>query len=104
MAVMKKENVARRLLPGLLDDLAQRDPTRKFCTMPKSSEVSDGFVDVTMKDLAQAVNSMSWWIEKSLGRSSTRETLTYLGGNDIRYIISMLACSKTGYKVGGTMV
>lgn len=96
----KPNNSGKRLMPHVIDDTATNDPTRKMCIIPKGSSVSDGFADFTFKELAHAVNYTAWWIEKVLGRSSTLETLMYIGANDIRYMIVVMACSKTGYKVG----
>lgn len=89
----------RRLFANTIDDAAQRDPGRKIFVVPKGNQVSDGFRDFTMRELAQAVNYTSWWIEKSIGRSSNFETLAYMGANDIRYLVFIIACNKTGYKV-----
>lgn len=92
-------NAGKRLMAHVIDRTAESDPTRKVCSIPKGSSVSDGIVDFTFKELAHAVNYTSWWIEKVLGWSSDHETLTYIGANDIRYIVVVTACHKTGYKV-----
>jgi acyl-coenzyme A synthetase/AMP-(fatty) acid ligase len=89
----------RRLLTTLVDSLAIECPTRRFCLIPNGTEVHQGFREVTINDLCRAVNTMSWWIEKHLGSSVKGETITYLGSNDIRYIILMLASHKTGCTV-----
>ncbi|KAJ9237119.1 putative nonribosomal peptide synthetase [Paecilomyces variotii] len=88
----------RRLLATAIDDAAQREPDRKVFVIPKGTQVSDGFRDFTMGELAQAINYTSWWIEKNIGRSSHFETLAYIAANDIRYLIFLVACNKTGYK------
>jgi acyl-CoA synthetase (AMP-forming)/AMP-acid ligase II len=67
--------------------------------IPKGAEVSDGFYSMTIRELAHAVNYTSWWIERNLGRSSNFETLAYMSSNDVRYIVFVIACNKTGYKV-----
>ncbi|KAE8335493.1 hypothetical protein BDV24DRAFT_156005 [Aspergillus arachidicola] len=90
--------IGKRLMVQVIDDVAERDPERKVCAVPKGSEISDGFFDLTFRELAHAVNYMSWWIVEAFGRSSTMETLTYLGANDIRYLVMVMACNKTGYK------
>lgn len=96
----KPNNAGKRLMAHVIDDTAATDPNRTVCIIPKGSSVSDGFVDFTFKQLANAVNYTAWWIEKVLGRSSAQETLTYIGANDMRYMIVVAACNKTGYKVG----
>ncbi|RAL04515.1 acetyl-CoA synthetase-like protein [Aspergillus ibericus CBS 121593] len=94
------ENVLRkRLLTTEVDAIAEQDPGRRFCVMPKGSELSDGLREVTMRDLARAINSMCWWIEAQAGRGpASCLTVVYMGANDIRYIIFIIACHKTGYK------
>ncbi|KAJ5670286.1 acetyl-CoA synthetase-like protein [Penicillium maclennaniae] len=88
----------RRLLAQTVDHAAKHDPERLFGVVPRGSEMSDGFFNMTMKDLAHAVNVVCWWIEKSIGRASCKETLAYMGNNDVRYFIFTLACQKTGYQ------
>lgn len=93
------EPVGKRLLSRIVDDAAQRDPERLFAVVPRGLNVSDGFQNLTMKGLAHAVNSACWWIEKTIGPASSQESLAYLGTNDVRYCIFILACQKLGYKV-----
>ncbi|KAL1969482.1 hypothetical protein VTN77DRAFT_8920 [Rasamsonia byssochlamydoides] len=97
MTVENKANYGRRLAPAVLDELSKTAPDRRFGVVPNGHEVSDGFREVKIGDLAQAVNYTSWWIEKTFGRTSRPETLSYMAGNDIRYAIFVLACNKTGY-------
>jgi hypothetical protein len=96
-----KEYAGRRLAAALLDDLSKRAPERRFGLIPNSQKVSDGFREVTIGDLAQAVNYTSWWIEKTLSRKTKSQTVSYMAANDIRYGIFVLACNKTGYNVRG---
>jgi acyl-CoA synthetase (AMP-forming)/AMP-acid ligase II len=94
-----KTNAGGRLAPAVVDAVAKNDPDRKFALVPNSHEVSDGFHEFTMRELAQAVNYTSWWLEKTLGQTSQPETVAYMAANDIRYAIFAFACQKTGYKV-----
>lgn len=103
MAAQVPKDVGKRLMAHVIDDLAVRDPGRTLCVMGKGLDVADGFFDVTFKELAHAINYTSWWIEKTFGHSSNYETLTYIGANDIRYIVFVIACNKTGYKVSRPM-
>ncbi|GIK05627.1 putative NRPS-like protein biosynthetic cluster [Aspergillus viridinutans] len=89
-------NAPQRLLATVVDSLAIECPMRRFCLIPNGTEVHQGFREVTFKDLCRAVNTVSWWMEKHLGSSIKGETIAYLGSNDIRYIILMLASHKTG--------
>lgn len=89
----------KRLLATTVDDHAKHNPSNVFAVIPQGAEVSHGFRSLSMKDLAQAVNGMCWWVEETIGSAQSPETLAYMGGNDVRYFIFMLACQKTGYQV-----
>ncbi|RFU27629.1 hypothetical protein B7463_g8720, partial [Scytalidium lignicola] len=86
-----------RLLCRLVDELAKHKPNQLFCVHPVSSDISEGWRRVTLKDLAHAANYSAWWIKKTIGQSTKFESLAYLGANDIRYVVFVLACMKTGY-------
>jgi hypothetical protein len=92
----------KRLLAATVDDRAETSPNERFAVIPQGTEISHGFRDLSMKDLAQAVNFMCWWIESTIGPAQFRETLAYMGNNDVRYFIFILACQKTGYQVRRT--
>lgn len=98
----------KQLLCHIVDERtlsASASQAQPFCIHPVSSDLEDGWRDVTFQDLATAVNNLSWWIEKNIGQSSSRsEPVAYLGINDIRYTIFILACMKTGYVVGSLFV
>ncbi|KAF7597548.1 hypothetical protein BBP40_000026 [Aspergillus hancockii] len=98
MAESDMHPIGKRLMVQVIDELAGRDPERKVCAVPKGSEISDGFFDLNFRELARAVNYMSWWIVESFGHSPNMEALTYIGSNDIRYLVMVMACNKTGYK------
>jgi acyl-CoA synthetase (AMP-forming)/AMP-acid ligase II len=95
------EFLHKRLLATTVDERAEMSPDDRFAVIPLGSELNHGFRDLSMKDLAQAVNFLSWWIESTIGPARSRETLAYMGNNDIRYFIFILACQKTGYQVRG---
>ncbi|KAL8948969.1 MAG: hypothetical protein Q9222_004891, partial [Ikaeria aurantiellina] len=48
--------------------------------------------------MANSVNSLAHWLEKTLGKSTTFETIAYIGALDLRYFILALAAAKVGYK------
>jgi hypothetical protein len=87
----------RQLLPVVVDE---RNPKWLFARVPKSpTNLRDGFLDVTCGTFARAVNRAACWLDDRLGRSSSFETLAYLGPSDIRYTIFVLAAAKVGFKV-----
>jgi hypothetical protein len=84
----------------VIDDLALTNPERKICSMPESPDSAHIYVDLNVKSLSQAINYTAWWIEKSFGKcASFDETLAFLGANDVRYLVMVIACNKTGFKV-----
>lgn len=100
---MSTENHDRIALPKLLDDVATRYPDRPFASLPRDNEnIARGYRDFSYGDIARAINRAAWWIVRALGKCSAKggfETLHYVGPQDLRYVILMLAAVKTGYKV-----
>lgn len=88
----------RRLVPQVLDELAKIDPHRVYAAIPKTAEVKDGYQDVTVADLARAVNFMARWIEDKFGKSTNFETIRFIGLSDLKGVATFLAAVKTGYK------
>lgn len=73
------QQYGRRLIPHIVDDLARSDPDRVVYSFPKSSDVSEGFRDVSARELAHAVDKVAWWLHNEIGRSSSFETIGYIG-------------------------
>lgn len=92
-------NHGYRLLPQLVDKIAESNPDQVLYALQKTKYAADGFQDVSARVFAQAVNRCAWFIEKNLGRGQDFPTLTYLGPQDLVYGILVLACNKTGYKM-----
>ncbi|KAJ5897984.1 hypothetical protein N7504_008272 [Penicillium tannophilum] len=88
-----------KLLAAEVDSLAKSDPGRRFGLIPKSNQIEDGFREITFLELSRAVNATSWWIETHIGRPTKGETIAYMGNNDVRYILFMLASHKLGYTI-----
>ncbi|KAF7877139.1 hypothetical protein EAF04_000825 [Stromatinia cepivora] len=88
----------RRLLPQLVDDNAGSHPTQLMGMIAKSSDLSHGFFEFTYKDIANAVNFMSWWLlEKLRPPGEGKNTIAYMGVTDFRYLVIELSAIKTGY-------
>lgn len=88
-----------RLLPTLIDQLAETDPDRVSFSYPKSTTLSDGFQDVTIAQFARAIDRCAWHLETRLGRGENFPTLLYLGPQDIMYGVLTVAAIKTGYQL-----
>lgn len=69
----------RRLLPTLIDDLADRQPDNAWASIPRSADIKEGFQDISFRQLVNLIDGLAWWIESRYGRSSTFETVAYLG-------------------------
>ena len=85
-------------MPQVVDATALLQPEKIWASFALSG-ASLAFRDVSFKELAHAVDFVSWWIEDLIGRSTVFETIAYMGINDIRYGIMLLAAIKCGYKV-----
>ncbi|KAK1252094.1 hypothetical protein MKX08_003281 [Trichoderma sp. CBMAI-0020] len=89
----------RRLIPNIIDERAESDPTKAFASIPRSKDLADGFVDITYALVANAINRASWWLSHSMGNIETSEVFAYLGPNDLRYPILLVATMKCGYQM-----
>lgn len=89
----------QRLMPSALDDLAKRSPKTLFASIPRTSDVTQGFRDITAADFARCVNFTAKWLENKFGRSNDFETIAYVGIADLRGSVIVLAAVKCGYKV-----
>jgi acyl-CoA synthetase (AMP-forming)/AMP-acid ligase II len=93
---------SQQLLPCLVDEIAQTEPNAVWAEFPASATTySDGFVPITYRQLSNAVNGVAWCLFDALGPADGKsfDTLAYLGPNDWRYMILVLAAVKAGYKV-----
>ncbi|KND91935.1 Carboxylic acid reductase [Tolypocladium ophioglossoides CBS 100239] len=88
----------RRLAPNIVDEVAAADPTRPFVFAPRSSTPEDGWAPVTYTQVANAVNHVARIVAATVKRGARDPfpTVAYVGPNDIRYGIVMLACIKAG--------
>lgn len=88
----------KRTFPGIVDFRAQCSPERPFAFLPRSERLEDGFVPLTYAALAKAVDRTSWWLDEVLGGTvggGATPRLPYIGENDIRYALLVIAAVKT---------
>jgi len=88
-----------RLLAQTLSDLAVLQPDRIYASIPKSIDLSGGFLDVTFRDMERMVSALEGWIEQTWGKSSSFETIAYFGISDLRSVVVFFAAVNNGYKV-----
>jgi acyl-CoA synthetase (AMP-forming)/AMP-acid ligase II len=92
-------------LPNILFLLASQYPDITYAIFPRDpNDISEGYRKFTYSDVANAVNTLAWWIDEHVGRleegtKNGKKTLVYIGPNDIRYVVLCLASIVTGYKV-----
>lgn len=68
--------------------------------MPRDDyDLSKGFENISFARFANAINKLAWFIEEAIGKSTSFETIAYLGVTDVRYHMVQMAVCKTGHKV-----
>ena len=92
-------NYGHRLIPQLIDERARLNPQGSVWSVPKSSNLADGFRDISYGQVARAINRVAWWIDEQIGKSTTFEKLAFIGPSDLRYSILTIAAQKTGHTV-----
>lgn len=91
--------IGRRLLPVELDRVAKTDPERAYFSRPRNStNLADGFEDISYRRVANAVNRTAHWLQTGLGKPDNFDTIAYLAAPDIRNVLLTVAVSKVGYK------
>jgi AMP-binding enzyme len=89
-----------RLIPNILDQLAQDEPDKLYAELPVSpTDYTAGFQKITFGALANAVNGVAWWITETLGPGKDFPTLAYIGPNDLSHNILIIGAVKAGYKM-----
>jgi acyl-CoA synthetase (AMP-forming)/AMP-acid ligase II len=92
-----------RLLVNAVDVKGKSDPDSPWLLYAKSSlwEQEGGYRTITWKQFANAVNRTAFWLDDNLPRTkSGRQTIAYLGPNDARYYILIVAAAKSERRVG----
>lgn len=85
----------RDLLPHMIDARAASGYTRPWALIAKSRNALDGFRSISHAQLANAINRSAWWLDSNISDT----TFTYLGPNDVRYAILVIAAMKTKKRV-----
>lgn len=68
-------------MPDYIDSAAQSSPSDIWAIVPRSSTGLDqGWHRFSYGDLARAVDSLAWWIEKTVGAAKQQgQTIGYMG-------------------------
>lgn len=83
----------------VVDERAAENYQRPIASIPRSSNVKEGYRDISYAAFSNAINRCANWIWMTIGTSSTFEPLVYLAPNDFRYQILAMAAIKTGHVV-----
>lgn len=73
------QDYGKRLIPQILDSLAAIDPDRIIYSVAKSADISQGLRHVSARNFAQAVDKTAWWLQNEVGKSTTFQTVGYIG-------------------------
>lgn len=93
------KNAGQRLMTTIIDDMSKFDPQRCFMSLPRSSDLNDGLMDVSYALIARAIDRCAWWMEGLLGKGTDFPTIaTYLSPMDFRHVILIFGAIKAGYK------
>lgn len=83
----------------LLDAIHAQYPTALYCVHPVSSEVSDGWTDISIADVVAATNRLAEWIHMNVASADAPQTIAYMGANDVRYCAFVFACMRLRHTV-----
>ena len=76
-------------LPNILRLLASQYPDMTYAEFPRNpNDISEGYCEFTYLDVANAVNTLAWWIDENVGR----------------LVVLSLASIVTGYKVSRVLL
>ncbi|KAF4310078.1 putative nrps-like enzyme [Botryosphaeria dothidea] len=83
-------------LPRRIDDIAASAPSRAWMITPRTSDIHGEWRTITFDEFAKAVNGTARWIERTIGvAKDQRETVAFMGVNDVRYGVITVALMKT---------
>ncbi|RGP80578.1 hypothetical protein FLONG3_1317 [Fusarium longipes] len=97
----KGSDAEHHVLIKLIEKIASEDPERSFVSVPVTDKAQDGWNPVTFLQLENAINYLAHNLSNTIVKSSDDEdfpTIAYIGPNDVRYAIILLACIKAGFK------
>ncbi|KAK6085784.1 Iterative polyketide synthase CazM 8 [Seiridium cupressi] len=100
-AVFRLEKaVPDRLVHLIPDELARKVPDHPLFAYPRTEAPENGFVEISAKSFANAINRASWYLASVLGKAPDGfPTIAYMGSSDLRYFIFMFGAIKAGYKM-----
>ncbi|TGO28793.1 hypothetical protein BPAE_0023g00580 [Botrytis paeoniae] len=68
MGLLTEPAYGERLLHQTLDYLSRVSPHRLYASIPHSADLSEGFLDVSFRDMARCSDFVANWIQDNIGR------------------------------------
>ena len=68
-----------RLVHLIPDELAEAVPDHPLFSFPRSTSPRDGFIDITARCFANAINKGSWYLSEKIGKPNNFESIGYYG-------------------------
>ncbi|KAK5172165.1 uncharacterized protein LTR77_003803 [Saxophila tyrrhenica] len=90
--------IGKRLIPQIIDAYAEHEPDRIWGAQARTDTISDGFNNITFKQLAHLVNHFARFIHEKIGPGQEFESISYIGSSDLRYCPFAWAAVKCGYQ------
>lgn len=96
-----KQTKEEILVPNFLDEMAKTHSSEECFSIPRTNSPADGWTEISWSRYANAINRVAQEIIDACGlaKSDTFPTIAYIGPNDCRYLVFVVAAVKAGYKV-----
>ena len=88
-----------RIIPNAIDHIAQGNPNAIFASIPKSSNLADGFRDLSYLEYARTIDRAAAWLKEKLDNDTKNKRIGYMAPSDLRYVILIVAAVKVGSQV-----
>ena len=102
MQTQHEKQSDNHVLVKLVEKIASEDPQRPFLSIPSSDNAQGDWKPVTFQQFNTAIDYLAHCLSQSITRKPDDEefpTIAYIGPNDIRYCILLVAAAKTGFVV-----
>jgi acyl-coenzyme A synthetase/AMP-(fatty) acid ligase len=66
-------------LPRIVDKVARDEPNRTWIVIPHTSNLDDGWRDITFSELSHAVSGFARWIVREFGHGNGEGVMAYMG-------------------------
>lgn len=90
---------SEKLFVRRIEENARLIPTNIFARVPLRGWEENGYRSITWKQYDDGINKIAHWLDKTLGKSTDNDTVSYFGANDIRYAFVHAALNKSNRKV-----